>query len=198
MKPEKTEDLLLASARRLLTEKGPDGVSLRQVARSAGVTPGAVYRHFENKEELLERVVEAAFGGLEASLWRAVARYPRGSIERLAELGRMYVQFAREHPEDYQLLFSATGNRRPVQSMPAYGPVKILEECVADCIESGALVDADPRMISLLLWARLHGLISLFLTFDFSEAYPDLDPENGLEAAVAGTRPLLFGGLERR
>ena len=198
MRREKTEERLLASARRLLAEQGADGVSLRRIALDCGVTPGAVYRHFASKQDLLERVTAAAFSGLEASLWRAMARYPTGSVERLAELGRVYVQYARDHPEDYQLMFSLTGERRPVESLPAYTVVKIVDECVADSIAAGTLIDGDPRMISLLLWARLHGLITLFRSFDFSTAYPELDSENGLDIAIAGTRSLLFEGLERK
>ena len=76
--------------------------------------------------------------------------------------------------------------------------MNIVEECVRDCIKSGALVDRDPKMITLILWARLHGLITLFSAFDFAKEYLAVKRSDGLRVAIEATGLLLFEGLEMK
>ncbi len=189
----------MAAARTLLSDVGAEGVSMRAVALGAGVTPGATYRHFPNKDALVRRVVAEAFEKLESQIGPSLAKFPVGAFERIGELGRMYIAFARTNPADYRLLFAPRGeNRPPVELEPGFGPVRVLEQCVRDCIAAGVMADHDPRLIALLLWSRMHGLISLFLSFDFSKEYPGLDLETGLETVADTTRSYLLDGLRRR
>lgn len=198
MKWAHTNEKLLNAARQAISESGPDDISLRSIARMAGVSPGAVYRHFPSKEALIERVVADGFASLESQLWRAIAKFPVGSLDRIYELGRLYVEFAREESAYYRLLFAPSPKPRPLESSPIQGLMRIVEECVRDCIRSGTLIDSDPKMITLLLWARLHGLITLFSAFDFAKEYPAIKRPNGLRVAIEATGLLLFQGLEKK
>lgn len=198
MKWAETNEKLLSVARKAISESGPDDISLRSIAHLAGVSPGAVYRHFPSKEALIERVVADGFAVLESQLWRATAKFPVGSVDRIYELGRLYVTFAREEPAYYRLLFAPAPKPRPLKSSPIEGLMQIVEECVRDCIKSGALVDRDPKMITLILWARLHGLITLFGAFDFAKDYLEVKRSEGLRAAIEATGFLLFEGLEKK
>src|SRR5215510_769128 len=95
-----TRDLsarLLDAAASLIAERGPQGFSLREVARRARVSEAAPYWHFASKEALLAAVAEQGFVGLAAEM-EAVQRrtkHPRG---RLHALGVAYVRFALAHP----------------------------------------------------------------------------------------------------
>jgi AcrR family transcriptional regulator len=190
---------LLAAARTLINDIGAEALTIRAVALAAGVTPGAIYRHFPSKEALLEQVVTNAFEKLQAGVWHALARHPPGSFERIAELGRIYIQFSRQYPDDYRLLFMpAEEPKRSASNTPIFQAVHIFEECIRDCIDSGVFIDADPRLIALLLWSRLHGLISLFLSFDLSSEYPELDRNRALEQVATATQPFILNGLRRR
>lgn len=195
---ETTRGRVLRAARRLIGEVGVDALTMRAVAIAAKITAGAIYRHFPSKEALVACVVNEAFEKLQAGVWRALARHPPGSFERIAELGRIYMEFSRKHPADYRVLFMPTVTPRcAIENSVGFQAVKVLEECVQDCIHAGVFAKGDSRMIALLLWSRLHGLISLFLSFDFSSEYPDLDRNHGLEQAAAITQPFILNGLRR-
>ena len=172
---------------------------MRAVALAAGVTPGAIYRHFSSREQLIEEAVTAAFGLLEQRIWRALAQHPVGSFERIGALGAMYLEFARQSPGDFRVLFHPAGEGpRRIETAACFSAINILEECVRDAMAAGVLVDDDPRLVALMLWSRLHGLITLFMTFDFSGAYPDLAPDNAIDHVADETRRFIFDGLRRR
>jgi AcrR family transcriptional regulator len=195
----KTEERIADAARRLLTRKGIEAVSMRSVAKAAGVTAAAIYRHYPNKDALVQEVVTSAYANLQSGLWHALSRYPVGSFERLSELGSVYMSFARQSPGDYVLLFGPTSTgKRSFRDSPAHDTISIALECIRDCIDSGVIEPGDPMTIALYLWGRLHGQIMLSLTFDFSEDYPALDAEDGLEVLFARTRGLVLDGLKRK
>src|SRR5262250_3942901 len=90
-------DRLLAAATALVTERGPQGFSLREVARRARVSEAAPYWHFASREALLAAVAEEGFVAL-AALMAEVCERVKDPHRRLQELGLEYVRFALEHP----------------------------------------------------------------------------------------------------
>src|SRR5260370_30216493 len=97
-------DALVDAAVALIARKGPQGFSLREVARRARVSEAAPYWHFANKEALLAAIAEAGFVALAAALeaGRDRIKEPR---RRLRELRIAYVRFALAHPAPLRLLF---------------------------------------------------------------------------------------------
>src|SRR5215475_2854236 len=87
---------LVDAARRLLESEGPSALSLRAVAREAGVSPAAPYHHFKDKAELLEAVAQEGWDLLNAEMHKAKAG-DKGR-HQLTALGIAYVCFARENP----------------------------------------------------------------------------------------------------
>src|SRR5713226_1243913 len=88
---------LVDAARRILEAEGPSALSLRAVAREAGVSPAAPYHHFKDKGELLDAVAQEGWVMLDAAIGKAKAEAP--SIdETLNEIGVAYVCFARDNP----------------------------------------------------------------------------------------------------
>lgn len=150
------EELLEACVRLIGTE-GIGAVSLRRVAREAGVSPGAPYHHFPDRAALLAAISVRGFERLAADLRDARAE---GTDARAVLLAMVvaYVEFARRHKAYFQLMF------RPELSQPDKHPdaraagdaaFAVLTEVVGDC---GA---ADPDGLAVSLWAFGHGLASL-------------------------------------
>lgn len=171
-----SRDRILAAARRIHRTEGVAGLSLRAVAREVGLTPMAIYRHFEGKDALLMALVAEGFAELEAVFAKAVdARTPLKAIERLL---LAYGDFALAEPEAFELMFLI---RRPaVPEAPASlrtspsSSFEVAISAVREAIEAGDLKPGDPAEIILTAWATVHGLIALHLTGRFggnSEAF---------------------------
>jgi AcrR family transcriptional regulator len=94
---------LLEAAEAVLAERGAHGLTLRDVARAAGVSHGAPYHHFGSLEELLAAVAERGFVVLGDAMAEAVA--VSDTRERLLRVAQAYVQCARAHPERFRLMF---------------------------------------------------------------------------------------------
>jgi AcrR family transcriptional regulator len=95
---------LIAAALREIAHEGPDGFSLRGVARRAGVSAAAVYRHFRDKEDLLVAVAGECADRLGAALAQAVASAPSDPLSRFRATGIAFVRFAVAHPEHFRAL----------------------------------------------------------------------------------------------
>jgi AcrR family transcriptional regulator len=139
------------AARWLLNEKGPKGVTLRAVAREARVAPSAVYKHYRNKDKLLDAVVSQGMGDLQAQMLRGhdQLRSQRGlwvMIDTVAE-------FAVRHPHLFELMMRP----QPLEDT-AYA---ILRVQVERCIRASTMSRDDPAEIALMLWAQMRGLLAL-------------------------------------
>ena len=95
---------LLDATLRLVEENGPQGFTLRAAARAAGVTPGASYHHFEDKEALLAAVAEEGFELFRVALEAAARRPAASPQERARNVGVGYVLFAVEHPTRFRIM----------------------------------------------------------------------------------------------
>ncbi|MFL5436005.1 MAG: TetR/AcrR family transcriptional regulator, partial [Myxococcales bacterium] len=102
---ESPRERILEAARTLLLAKGHRRLSLREVARRAGYSPASLYEHFDGKDAIVGALAAEAGSALYAALAKAAAgqREPK---DRLVRIGRAYVRFARQHPQDFLLLFS--------------------------------------------------------------------------------------------
>jgi AcrR family transcriptional regulator len=154
---------ILASARTQLLESGPDGLSLREVARGAGYAPSALYNHFAGREDLVTALAVEAVGTLAAYLEAAPAGTP---AERLRGLARAYLAFAREHAEGYRTIFDCLAN--PPHSWDEYSAVAhpfglIVEACAAG-LANGEFVDprgVGPSGLAYGFWALVDGHVHL-------------------------------------
>src|SRR6478752_5114999 len=105
---------LTEAALGLVAEKGPKGFTLREVARRAGVSPAAPYRHFSDKAQLVAAVATAGFIQLHEAL---VAVVESDLIRQTLEMGRAYVGWAVTHPDYYQVMFGAELDKVNKQEM---------------------------------------------------------------------------------
>src|SRR4029079_7469988 len=95
---------LIDAARRLAEAEGPSALSLRAVAREAGVSPAAPYHHFKDKGELLYAVAQEGWQMLDDALAKAKAAAP-SAREAMTELGVAYVCFASDNPALYRIMY---------------------------------------------------------------------------------------------
>ncbi len=173
----RTQAAIVTTARSLLAEGGVEACSMRSVAEGSGVTAAAIYKHFRDKTALVEHVVGLSFQAFERSLLEAIAPLPVGSFARLAALGEGYIQFAKEHEEEFKILFMPLlGGPKKLSDVPGEGGYRILRQCVGEAIAAGAIRDDDPDLISFYLWSRVHGIVMLLLACDLSEV---VDVERG-------------------
>jgi AcrR family transcriptional regulator len=145
-------------------EGGVANFSLREVARRAGVSAAAVYRHFDDKEALLAAVCEEGFRTFSGYLLRALAE--KTPLARLRTAGDLYLRFAVENPHDYRVIFMSVGLAldKIVVSRETSPTFTFLVDRVRECIEAGDLAAGDPVEIAATIWAHVHGLASLRLS----------------------------------
>ncbi|MCU0649567.1 MAG: TetR/AcrR family transcriptional regulator [Gemmatimonadaceae bacterium] len=115
-------DAIFAAAEGLLVEEGYEGLSLRRVAERIGYTPTTIYRHYKDKDHLVEGMVQLGFVQFDRALREAVSS-ELDLVERQKALWRAYVRFALDHPTRYRLMFM----QRPdvsarVMGSPPAGP----------------------------------------------------------------------------
>jgi len=192
-----TVHTIVETTRTLLAKRGYDALSMRDVATGAKITAAAIYRHFPNKDALVDYVVDDSLREFELQLLRAVAPLPVGSFERLAALGSGYIRIATEHKEQFKTLFTRIRHRpRKLADFPGQCGYQVLRQCVVEAMDAGTLRQADPDLVAFFLWSRVHGIAMLLLSCDFSDTLPaqlgDLTAEN----LFAATRDFVVGGLQ--
>lgn len=149
---------LLATASELLEQGGPEALSLRAVARCAGVSPRAPYRHFEDKEALLSALAVDAFNRFGKALAIADADSEPGHAIEAQALA--YVRFALAAPGRFRLMFGPRrvepGDALAAAKAAAFG---VLERRVVRDAAPGE----DDRARAVGCWSLAHGLAVLFL-----------------------------------
>ncbi|GHF45008.1 AcrR family transcriptional regulator [Amycolatopsis bartoniae] len=146
---------LISSAVTLLADEGVEAVTLRRIAREAGVSHGAPLRHFAGRAELLSAVAQEGFAELgEADLPDSSAR------DRLRAACRAYLEFARRNPAMFELMFRH--DLIDVSELDQEVFVRFTG-LVAAAQADGWRPGADSRALAASLWAALHGLAELWL-----------------------------------
>jgi len=168
---DETRTRILDAARELFAREGVDSVTMRRIADGLEYTPGALYRHFPDKAALLEALVVTDYTAFSAALV-ALAKVA-DPLERIRRTGEAYVEFGLAHPHHYQLLFMTSGpattgvtggpNTEADPRTDAYG---FLRQAVLDAGAAGQLRPdlGDFESVPPLLWAGVHGVVSLAIT----------------------------------
>lgn len=160
------EEILAAAERLLISSGGEDAMSIRSVSEAVGVTPPSIYLHFEDKNALLFAICEKHFAEFDEYVERA-ASGARDPLEELRLRGKAYVRFGLEHPEEYRILFMRKPSETPAdfdeESLRKSTAFDHHLEAVQRCVDAG-MIDGDPLMIAITLWASVHGITSLLLS----------------------------------
>lgn len=159
---------LIEAAVQLLEEVGPQEVSLREVARRAGVSHAAPYRHFADKDALLAAVAEEGFGLLTGSMRARMDKAGAHPAARLEACGLGYVAFAVKHPAHFRLMFGRElhdRRARPELFKASEEAFQVLVGALAPVLQAAGLKEGSRKaeMIALASWSTVHGLSMLFV-----------------------------------
>ncbi len=156
----------------MLEESGADELGLRALARRIGVSANALYRHFPNKEGLLNALAEAATDKLAAAQAEAAKKSVPGLVG-LRAIGVAYVMFAAENPALFRMLFRNSGQKSLLgnQTEDVYPAMLKIRAQVAALLPDSVLPH-NRHDATLRSWAIVHGLACLII--DGQVAY---DPE---------------------
>ena len=188
-----TRDHVLQAARQIYLREGLGGLSMRKVARDAGISATAIYRHFDDKEAMLISV--AAQGS--HLFMHYLSRGLKGNCpkERLELSGQGYLDFALEHSGYYRIMFMSSPHDSGLdklceQSAKDFAPTfQFLVDRVRECITEGILKKGDPDSIAATIWASCHGLVSLRL----ADLLAHLDEDQFRDFYLESTRAMLRG-----
>lgn len=159
-----TKNKLIESTLNLYLEGGLEAVSMRKVAEHAGLSTMATYRHFKNKDELLNQVIMEGFNRFQSYFSRAQAiPDPLASLKLCMTL---YAEFAQNQPEFYEMMFMGRLRSNDSQleqrcQQQIQMALTFLSERVSQCAKSGLVHDIEPKAYALRLWSLCHGMVSL-------------------------------------
>lgn len=177
---------LIEAALLLIEARGPTGFTLSEAAKQAGVTPAAVYRHFDGREDL---IAEAARQGYEIFADLMQYAYDTGQPSALAAFeatGRAYLAFARKYPGHYIAMFESgiSVNRTPELAAASSRARAVLERAADDLSQHIPPEQRPPAaMFSAHIWALSHGVVELFARNSPGTRSP-YSPEDLLETGI--------------
>ena len=155
-------EALLQGAVRVIAELGPAAFTLREVARRAGVSHNAPYRHFRDKDALLAAVAAQGFRELTRAM-RDAGERKSNTLDRLKQSGLAYVAFAIRRPEHFTVMFDA-----PVRSSKDAEYLQASQEAfntlvnyIRNCQDEGQLPAGNTLERALYAWSLVHGIAKL-------------------------------------
>ncbi|MEM6308833.1 MAG: TetR/AcrR family transcriptional regulator [Pseudomonadota bacterium] len=177
---------LMDAALELIETKGPTGFTLSEAAKRAGVTPAAVYRHFQGREDLIAEAAQQGYGIFADLMEHAYQSGQPSALAAFEATGRAYLAFARRFPGHYIAMFESgiSVNRTPELAAVAHRANAVLERAAADLSQH---IPEDKRppasMFSAHIWAMSHGVVELFARNSPGRASP-FPPEDLLETGI--------------
>jgi AcrR family transcriptional regulator len=160
---EELRRIILDAAREIFVDQGYESFSMRKLAEKIEYSPGSIYLHFKNKEELFECLVEESF----ARLLKTLSDLENGQqwddpVEELRKGMWAYVEFGLRNQNDYRFAFMLTP---PVEKRPykVHAAFAVLRNMVRRCVEEKRFRAVDVEVTSQVLWASVHGITSLLI-----------------------------------
>ncbi len=160
---------LIKEGLKLLHEAGYDQFSLRKVASRCNASHNAPYRHFSDKEDLIQAILSQAVGEFQECLLSAVEEKIKNPAQQLKDMGFNYINFFIKNPEYHTLFFSSRlkgtveikGGEFNFGKAHLFG---LLEDCVKRFLHSKKMENKYTPMLVLEFWSTVHGLTSLIST----------------------------------
>jgi len=178
---------LLKAVESAVAECGVNGVSLRDVARRAGVSHSAPAHHFGSKAGMLTAFATAGYELLARSVMtEAELSRPADEASELAALGRGYVRFAIGHPSHFEVMFrmDVLNADDPAFRRASEAAYALLTATIERCRAAGRLHGRSAEVVAVSAWSLVHGLAALWLSGRLSERITEQDPHR-LAAAVS-------------
>jgi len=157
-------ELIIRTAMNLFVERGYEKTSMRAIAGAIDYSPATIYLYFKDKDEIFFAIQTKAFSHLFATMQPLLQI--QNSLERLKTLGRVYVKFAMDHPQYYDVMFIMDSPMNAEKNQEKWEIGKqahsFLENTVQQCVDEGYL-EGDAEKIAFLMWSMVHGMASLLI-----------------------------------
>jgi AcrR family transcriptional regulator len=175
---------ILATAMKLFLDEGFGNVSIRRIAAKIEYSPATIYLYFKDKDEILFALHTAGFEELYKRQQEVIKL--RNPAKRLRKHGEIYIKFALENPEYYNLMFIM---RSPVRKILEHDGLNVglrsyelFKNDVQSAIDSGYLKNANADIAAFGLWSQAHGIVALILRNRCTMMDKDRLPEIAMEA----------------
>ena len=160
------KNAIIQAGVKILSKEGVVGLSLRKVAKKAGVSHSAPYAHFTDKQALIAAISTEGFKQLYSEIDLAVSPHTSDPKRQLMEGAWAYVQFAINNPDTFHIMFSSVLEKE--KDYPAFVEIsrknyERVVDIVRACQAAGTLRAAPPEVMALSVWGQLHGISSLIL-----------------------------------
>jgi AcrR family transcriptional regulator len=168
------KEALISAGLEILSDKGIEGLSLRNVAKKVGVSHTAPYNHFPDKQVLLAAISTAGHEQLHQLLLDTFEETKHSPSDIIPEIAWTYLQFARDNPALFKLMFS--GALEEERDHPEYieisrKSIALFEEMIVFCQSNGKLPQGRVENIAVKLWSLVHGFTYLMLENQFPVEY---------------------------
>ena len=177
----------------MFAERGPDGVTIRDLAAEVGVSPMTPYRYFKDKDAILAAVRARAFDRHADTLEAAFEASADTPEVQPAAVGEAYIRFAEDHPEAYKLMFDVhqpSAGDYPDLVRAGERSRRTMTLQLAQDIEAGLPLE-EAELIAHLYWAALHGPLMLQMS-------GMLAPEMSARTLISALLAALSEGLGAR
>lgn len=160
-----TRQSILATARELFLMKGFEATTIRNIAEKIEYSPSTIYQYFKDKNEIFYTIHSEAFAELVRYL--NASEMHKNPMDQLIALGQIYIQFALENPELYDLMFIMEApidflnyleDANWIEGKMAFD---YLKSVIANCIQQGLIKETDLESLSYLIWSTVHGLVTI-------------------------------------
>ena len=164
---EVLREQILAAAKTLFLEKGVEKTSIRNIADLIEYSPGSIYHYFKDKNEIFHALHQGGFQQL-MSRMEVLVTIPN-PMARLKAMGSIYVDFALENPDMYDLMFIKEAPMEHVSSSndeqwkEGYGTFNFLRATIKECILEGYFQGHDQEALAFMVWSTVHGMVSLHI-----------------------------------
>ncbi|MGI9421655.1 MAG: TetR/AcrR family transcriptional regulator [Hyphomicrobiaceae bacterium] len=186
---------LISAAFQIVAERGAEHFSLADACRLAGVSTAAPYKHFRDRDEILEQVVMRAFDVMSDRSMEAVVLHGEGTLAGITAMGEAYIDFAVQQQALFRLMFGQHPTIKKADCVLAEG-----RDCFGNVIEQVAIfcdrnkINGDATDIAVRLWTFVHGAASLTIDEDYDAVVPDFDVKRMVREAT----PLLLNVSQSR
>jgi AcrR family transcriptional regulator len=190
LEKQEMRKLILDTAMKLFLEKGIENITLRHIAEKIEYSPATIYLYFKDKDELIYTLHREGFEKLYG--WQQKILSIKDPLKRLHKHAQMYVSFALENPEYYDLMFIERAPFRTIKEFKCKDDMnweigmrsyELLRMNIKDCIEAGVFQNTDIEVAAFSMWAYVHGIVSLIIR-ERCKMFPEEHLDNLVKGAL--------------
>ncbi len=184
--------LIIKTAMQLFIDKGMENVSIRAIAEKIEYSPGSIYSYFKDKGEIIHAIHTEGFEKL--YVLQKTLDDIKNPVDKLAQMGELYMKFALENKDYYDLMFIAKGVAEKIYEKQEWDvgnrSYDYLRDTVKDCIEQGYINDPNVDAVTFGIWGFVHGMAALIIRGRCA-----MMPEDVIQQTVKGSLNFMYTHL---